>query len=300
MEKITYLVANYNNAHYVRECIASLSAQTNPNWYCYICDDCSTDTSVEEINRAIDDCGCRSKIIFTRNVHNVGYITTLRNLIDTARTDIVGILDADDFLCCEATEEILLGYYQNIDAEFIYSQYQAVDLQSNAVPTRSPLSARVPFGKTTLLYGYVSAIRTFRRTAYYRTEGLDKTMLYAEDRDLIYKLEEVTVPYFINKVLYNYRLVPGSQSKDDAKYKIGLKNHVLARENAVRRRKMKMHDRIIHNIINDHILIRSNAQYSVLKFRISSYFVRALVKMIKLTDQSSGHIKRKQVQSTTG
>jgi hypothetical protein len=55
--------------------------------------------------------------------------------------------------------------------------------------------------------GYVSRLKTFRRGAYAQTAGYDPTLLYVEDRDLVYKVEEVTALDFLDRPLYHYVLI---------------------------------------------------------------------------------------------
>ena len=75
MEKITYLVANYNNGKYIKDCIDSLNVQTNPNWLCIIIDDKSTDNSLEIIPPLLNH-----QIALFTNDHNLGYIGTLNKV----------------------------------------------------------------------------------------------------------------------------------------------------------------------------------------------------------------------------
>jgi hypothetical protein len=73
-------------------------------------------------------------------------------------------------------------------------------------------------------------------------------MLYAEDRDLVYKLEEVTRPVFIDAVLYHYREAPHSHSRDPGKREIGATNTRRARREALRRRDISGAQRLVHEI----------------------------------------------------
>jgi hypothetical protein len=66
--------------------------------------------------------------------------------------------------------------------------------------------------------------------------GLDESMRFAEDRDLVYKLEEMTRPVFVDAVLYHYRDLPTSQSRDAAKREVGAINTRRARQAAISRR----------------------------------------------------------------
>lgn len=288
MEEISYLVANFNCAPYAAECIRSLASQKDRRWRALICDDCSTDTSLAVIRAAIDASGCADHITLLQNPQNVGYIATLKVLIAAASTDIVAILDADDALDPEATGAILDEYARHPEAGFVYSQYRAIDAQSNAMAPSSPLCAPVPAGTTALLFGFVSHLKTFRRSAYGRTGGLDESIRYAEDRDLVYKLEEVTRLRFVDRVLYSYRLVAGSQSRDDGKFRAGIRNHVLARRHALDRRGVKGLDRWIHELVNRCLLARADGGDT--RARAAQYLLRAVRLAVRVSGHSSGRV----------
>lgn len=228
-ERITYLIANHNLSAYVGECLASLRQQTNPNWLAVIVDDASTDDSVAAIGRFLEP-----RVRLLVNARNLGYVGTLRRLIAEATTDIVAILDADDTVTPDATQRLLDAYDANMNAGFVYSRFATYD---STLSTRARVDgAAIPTGGTALHDGVVGAIRSFRRSVYARTAGLDESMRFAEDRDLVYKLEEVTRPVFIDAVLYHYRDLPTSQSRDPAKRESGAINTRRARRAAIHRR----------------------------------------------------------------
>lgn len=231
-EEITYLVANYNNGKYIHDCMESLHSQTSTQWRCLIADDHSTDDSLALIQPWLGD-----KIQLVTNPQNIGYIRTLMNLLDQADTDIVGILDADDALYPAATELVLQAYQAQPTAGLVYTNY---DLYDEALQTKTSVgaSAVIPPGATSLVRSFVGHLKSFRRTAYAKTAGLDPTLLYAEDRDLVYKLEEVTPLVFVNQALYKYRVVPNSQSHDRQKQELGEQHHCRAYGNALARRQI--------------------------------------------------------------
>ena len=251
METITYLVANYNNARYLEDCIASLKDQTCDRWRCIICDDKSTDDSAAVIKRHL----C-SRIRLLENSRNVGYIRTLKRMIAAAPGDIVGIVDSDDALEKDATACVLQAYNDNENAGFVFTRFANMDkdMRRRLYVSGSPGLENGKYS-TLLATGAIGHLKTFRKSLYYRTQGLDESMLYAEDRDLVCRLEEATRPIFIDKVLYKYRELPDSQSHDPAKVKIGAHNHFRARRNALRRRKARglcyaFH--IVYSLINCH------------------------------------------------
>ncbi len=53
VNKISLLVANYNNGRYFKDCYDSIVSQTYENWEVIIVDDASTDNSVDIIKKLI-------------------------------------------------------------------------------------------------------------------------------------------------------------------------------------------------------------------------------------------------------
>lgn len=83
---------------------------------------------------------------------------------------------------------------------------------------------------------YVSPFRTFRRSAFLKTPGLDEDLVSAIDKDLIYKLEEVTTLYFVDLELYYYRELLHSLSRGPENEPKALENCALAKTRALARR----------------------------------------------------------------
>lgn len=290
MEKITYLVANYNCSKYIKECIESLERQTSDRWLCIICDDASTDNSVDVITALLNQ-----NIKLIRNHINLGYVETLKRLIQEAETDIVGFLDGDDALFPEATEEMLGIYDNNRNAEFVYARLQLFD--ETLKISGGTLGREIKPGKTSLKSGFITKLFTFRKCAYYRTEGLNKELLYAEDRDLVLKLEEVTLPIFLNKILYKYRVNPGSQSHDSEKREIGLVNYIKAKKEALRRRKITGLDNIMHELIMKLDYVEWSNNYNEFTICLAIYCRRILWAIdIWLKIRSNGELRRLRIK----
>jgi hypothetical protein len=84
--------------------------------------------------------------------------------------------------------------------------------------------------------GCVTPFRTFRKSAFLKTPGFDEELTSAIDKDLIYKLEEVTTPYFIDRELYYYRELIPSLSRGPEAEAMALANCALAKARALARR----------------------------------------------------------------
>ena len=236
--RITYLIANYNHEAFVRTCLESVLAQSDPRWLAMVVDDASTDRSLDFL-REVND----GRITICVNEKSLGYTGTLRRLISQATTEIVAILDADDALEPDATAALLDAFDQNPDAGVVYSRFAEYDQSLTTI--RGIHGGAIPRGGTAIIDGPVGAIRCFRRSAYETAGGLDSEMEYAEDRDLVYRLEEICHPVFVDRVLYRYRAVEGSQSRDPRKREIGAKNTWRAKRAALKRRRVGGPTRLI-------------------------------------------------------
>ena len=117
-------MANYNASRYLEDSIESVLSQSSRDWELLICDDASTDNSIEIIKSFM----LRSKSIrLITNPINLGYIATLKRLLGEAMYQIVGILDSDDALTIDAVGKIIDEYDADPDLGFVYSDYVRCD-----------------------------------------------------------------------------------------------------------------------------------------------------------------------------
>ncbi len=228
--KFSIVMANYNNGKYIAEAIESVLKQTFNDWELIIVEDCSSDNSLEVIGKYLDD----SRVRLVQHKHNQGYTASLKTGIANMRSDYFGILDSDDCLTLSAIEIMYSAHVRLPDTGLIYSQFMSCD--EKLVPRQIGFGAAIPPGKTDLDNHVATALRTFKKRDYLKTSGYDEDILYAEDRDICYKMEEVTKLKFINQCLYLYRELPNSQSRDPAKAFIGRQLREKARVNALIRR----------------------------------------------------------------
>ena len=126
-EEITYLTANYNNGRYFHDMISSLEVQTDPNWFCLVCDDASADDSYALIEQRIAVSPVRDRIRLFRNEVNLGYPGTLKRLLTFVETDIVQFLDPDDALMPDATEWFLKIYHDRPGVSFLHAKLIRMD-----------------------------------------------------------------------------------------------------------------------------------------------------------------------------
>jgi len=228
--KFSIIMANYNNEKYIAEAIESILNQTFREWELIIVEDGSTDNSLEIIKRYLDD----KRIRLTQHKKNMGYIAALKTGVANVQSKYFGILDSDDCLTKLAVETMYLHHVKHPDCGLIYSQF--VYCHEDLTPRQIGYCNKIPADKTNLQVNVVSHFKTFKMRDYLRTPGYDEDILYAEDKDISYKMEEVTELKFVDQCLYLARELPNSQSRDPRKASIGRQSMERAKVRALRRR----------------------------------------------------------------
>lgn len=112
---VSILVANYNYARYLPETIGSVLAQTYPRWELCVCDDGSSDDSLEVIRRFAAN-EPRIKLLAQRNA---GFASALNGAMSLATGDIVALLDADDVWLATKLAKTVEAYRNHPAAGFV-------------------------------------------------------------------------------------------------------------------------------------------------------------------------------------
>lgn len=97
---ITICIPTHNRAHYIRDTIQSVLAQTYKNFELLICDDASTDDTQEIIKSFTD-----KRITVVKNKKNLGYIKTMNKCTQLAKGEWIMHLSDDDLMNPTMLEE---------------------------------------------------------------------------------------------------------------------------------------------------------------------------------------------------
>ena len=244
------LIANYNDGKYLTQAINSVMSQSYQNWEIVIVDDCSI---VNNLNHP--------QIHVYQNDRNYGCGYTKSRCVELAHGEICGFVDADDYIVNDALEIMVDAHIKNPLCSLVYSQFYYTDKDSNILFV-SDHQCAIPDGESYLTckkLGAISHFVTFKKDCYQKTEGINKSMLIAEDTDLYFKLEEVGKTLFIPKPLYFYRTDTGNNTSLGGE-KTGqvLGWDVLARYHACKRRGLPINqysffslEKIITDLAND-------------------------------------------------
>jgi len=207
MPKISVLCSAYNAEKYFPQCIESVLGQTFTDFEFLIYDDGSSDKTLE-IARSFGD--KRLKVLFDGK--NLGPNTRYGQLMEMARGEYVGWIDADDIIEKTAlwrTHFVLDEYPHH---GLVYTDHFEIDEMGNLL--RLGPRSKEPYSPDQLLRNFMTFhFRLFRRELYSKIEPLERTPHKAQDYELCLKMSEVTNFMHLPLPLYYYRLHPESVTK---------------------------------------------------------------------------------------
>ena len=211
--RVAVIVPAYGVAHLLGEALASLQAQTMPDWECLVIDDGAPDDVAGAFAPFRSD--PRMRLIETNN-HGV---SAARNTaIAAATAPLIALLDGDDRLrpAYLATMTALL----EADPEIRLASCNA--LLFGALP-RERLCFKTKQGTSDGVHGSLADVlgrsfsvyigATFRRAEIIRIGGFDPAMTHAEDFDVWVRLLELGgTAWYADQVLGEYRVRAHSAS----------------------------------------------------------------------------------------
>lgn len=92
--KVSIAMATFNGAQYIYEQLASFLSQSRLPDEVIICDDCSTDTTVDIVNEFIKI--AKFDVILRVNEHNLGFVKNFEKAISLCSGDYILLSDQDD------------------------------------------------------------------------------------------------------------------------------------------------------------------------------------------------------------
>lgn len=213
-DPVTVLIPCYNHADYVAEAIASVVAQSHPGVRLHVVDDGSTDASAEVIRAAlgrVSSIDCR----FDRQ-SNQGVSRTLNGMIERVETELVAILNADDWYAPDRLSRILAarrpgGAFFAFSGGRVFSSEDAVEVElfSRDQARMHAVCAAFPTAGFALLACHLpvsSSNFVFSRDLFDRSGGFHPEAVLAEDRDFMMRCLPHVEPVFVPDILWGYRL----------------------------------------------------------------------------------------------
>ena len=199
---VSVLMATYNTpVDYLKIAIASVLAQSCPNWELSIVDDASSSEGTLNYLSSISELDPRIKIHL--KIANGGISDSLNKAIEQSSGDFLGVLDHDDALHPRAIEYCLNALAENPHAILIYSDEDKIDERDrHSNPFFKP-----DFSPELLLSQmYLNHFTIMRSTEVKKIGGFRTEFDGAQDHDLVLRLDltEKNVVH-VPRVLYHWR-----------------------------------------------------------------------------------------------
>ncbi|MBQ8203593.1 MAG: glycosyltransferase [Clostridia bacterium] len=126
---ISVAIAAYNGERFIIKQLESILNQSLPVDEVVICDDCSTDNTLELCRRFIEEKGLDNWHIF-KNESNVGYCLNFYGAIEKCVGDVIFLADQDDEWLQGKTEKMMKCLKENPDISVLSSRYNVIDENS--------------------------------------------------------------------------------------------------------------------------------------------------------------------------
>jgi len=133
-DKISIALCTYNGEQFLSRQLASIQQQTRAPDELIVCDDCSTDRTLEILHDFAASAAFPVRI--TRNEHNLGFVANFERAIQLCRGDLVALCDQDDIWYPIRLERALQEFTAHPEVGFVFSDADIIDQQDQLTGMR--------------------------------------------------------------------------------------------------------------------------------------------------------------------
>lgn len=204
---ISVIMTVYNiEREWLVRAIESVLAQVYANWELCIVDDASTQPHIKEVLREYAGADKRIRVKYLEE--NRGMSGAANEALDMALGEFTAFMDHDDELSCDSLFEVVKLLNREQGADLIYTDEDKLTLTGKRV---RPVYKSGWDPELFLTYNYLCHLVVCRRDLVMKVGGFRKGFEGSQDYDLWLRVTEKTDRvYHIPKVLYHWRMVPGS------------------------------------------------------------------------------------------
>ncbi len=133
-EKISVALCTYNGERFLARQLASIQEQTKPPFELVVCDDCSTDGTMQILR---DFAASASfPVHLASNEHNIGFVANFERAIGLCQGDLIALSDQDDIWYPTRLERSQQEFAAHPEAGLVFSDADVMDDQDELTGTR--------------------------------------------------------------------------------------------------------------------------------------------------------------------
>jgi glycosyltransferase involved in cell wall biosynthesis len=133
-QKISVALCTYNGERFLSRQLASMQQQTRLPDELVICDDCSTDCTMEILQNFAASAGFPVKV--TRNEVNLGFVANFERAIQLCQGDLIGLSDQDDIWDPMRIQRSEQEFLAHPEVGLLFSDADIIDDQDQLTGTR--------------------------------------------------------------------------------------------------------------------------------------------------------------------
>jgi glycosyltransferase involved in cell wall biosynthesis len=199
MPKVSVIIATYNRAHFIRDAIDSVMAQSFTDYEIIVADDGSSDTTQKIVNSY----GARVRYFYQTNQ---GKAFAQNMAASHAQGDYLAFLDDDDIWYPNKLEIQIKLLEDNLVIGFVCSESYLIDEKGNTLRhwTKKPTNLETFESLYDENFIQHSSV-VVRKGLFHAVGGVDERLATTEDYDLWLRLAKISRFKYINAPLVKYR-----------------------------------------------------------------------------------------------
>lgn len=240
---VSIYIPAYNCADSIVRCVSSALNQTVVDLEVCICNDGSTDNTLEILTQNFG----QNPRVKVEDHPNGGIGKASNRAVRMTQGFYIGQLDSDDYLEPDAVELCLREFMVNRKLACVYTTNRNVNPDGSLIANgyNWPTYSREKLTTAMIAHHF----RMFTSRAWHLSDGFDEMITNAVDYDMYLKLSEIGPFHHINKISYN-RVLHGENTSIK---KIGIQklNHFLVVNNSLKRQNSLSYSYTPQDLDND-------------------------------------------------
>jgi glycosyltransferase involved in cell wall biosynthesis len=133
-EKISVALCTYNGERFLARQLASIQQQTKTPFEVVVCDDCSTDGTLQILREFAASASFPMRV--TSNEHNIGFVANFERAIGLCEGDLIALSDQDDIWYPTRLERSQQEFAAHPEAGLVFSDAEVMNDQDELTGTR--------------------------------------------------------------------------------------------------------------------------------------------------------------------